>query len=146
MYRFPQPPIHETPISGILPWVQWFTRVVAYFRVEEPVLPTLGAGWNNFGSGFEDAQYWKDNASGTVHIQGLVQYPTGSPSAGNVIFVLPNGYRPRKILSFTVGTANTSTSHTIGRCDIYPNGNVTYLHGSHNYYFELNGITFRTYE
>lgn len=144
--KFPQPPLHSAPIAGILPWVQWFSQIVSYFRVEPSTLATLNAGWNNFGSGFEDTHYWMDNASQTVHIQGLIQYPTGSPSSGNVIFTLPVGHRPQKILSFTVGTANTAGAHTIGMCYIYPNGNVTYENGSYKYYFQLNGISFRAYQ
>lgn len=146
MYRFPQPPIHEAPIAGILSWVQWFTRVVAYFRVEQPLIPTLTTGWQNYGAPEEVAQYWKDNASGTVHIQGLIKYPTGTPASGSTIFTLPEGYRPDNNISITVGTANSAGAHTIGRCVIKATGEVTYDNGSYKYYFELNGITFRTYE
>lgn len=144
--NFPQPPLHAAPIAGVLSWVQWFSQVVSYFFVEAPIDPTLSTGWNNFGSGYEEAQYWKDNATEMVHIQGLIQYPTGSPASGNVIFTLPVGYRPEKTILITVGTANTSTSHTIGRCDILANGDVVYKDGDHKYYFQLNNISFRAYQ
>ena len=144
--NFPQPPIHAAPIAGILSWVQWFSQVVRYFFVEAAIAPTLAAGWVNFGGGFRQAQYWKDNATSMVHIEGLVNYPTGTPSTGTPIFTLPAGYRPNETITFTVGSATSAASHTIARCDIQANGDVHYVNGSFKYYFQLNNISFRAYQ
>ena len=145
MFKFPQRPIHEAPIAGVLPWVQWFTQIVNYFKVEAPTAPTLNGTWANFGGSYQTVEYWKDNATGMVHIQGLIKN-SGAPAAGSVIFTLPEGYRPPATMLFTVGTATTSISRTMGRCDINSAGQVTYQTGYYAYYFELNGISFRTYE
>ena len=114
-------------------------------RIEPPTAPTLGGTWANFGGSYQTAEYWKDNATGMVHIQGLIKN-AGAPVAGDVIFTLPAGYRPPATMLFAVGTATTAISRTMGRCDINSAGQVTYQTGYHAYYFELNGISFRTYE
>lgn len=144
--NFPQPPIHAAPIAGILSWVQWFSQVVSYFFVEAAIAPTLAAGWVNFGGGFRQAQYWKDNATGMVHIEGLVNYPTGTPTTATAIFTLPAGYRPSEIITFSVGSATTAAAHKIGQCEIQTNGDVHYVYGDFKYYFELNNISFRAYQ
>jgi len=144
--KFPQPPLHADPIAGVLSWVQWFSQIVSYFFVEAAIAPTLATGWTNFGGGFREAEYWKDNATGMVQIEGLVNYATGTPTTNTPIFTLPVGYRPNQIITFTVGSATTSAAHTIARCDIQTNGNVNYVNGSFKYYFQLNNISFRAYQ
>lgn len=144
--NFPQPPLHAAPIAGILSWVQWFSQIVSYFFVETAIAPTLTTGWANVGGAYQNANYWKDNATGMVHIEGLVYYPTGTPATNSSIFILPVGYRPQNTITFTVGSATSAGSHTIARCDILSTGEVTYVNGSYKYYFQLNNISFRAYQ
>ena len=59
-------------------------------------VPTLLNSWVDYALGFDLRGYRKD-ASGTVHIQGLVK--NGS-AVNAVIFTLPTGYRPANNLVF----------------------------------------------
>jgi len=59
--------------------------------------PTLTNSWLNYGSGWQDAQYARDN-SGWVHIRGFVKLGSEVAPA----FTLPVGYRP-DIRKYTKG-------------------------------------------
>src|SRR5438445_48341 len=58
------------------------------------VVPTLAAGWSNFGGSEDTAAYRKD-ANGRVEIRGTVV-----SAATGVVFTLPDGFRPA--MSFLV--------------------------------------------
>jgi hypothetical protein len=63
------------------------------------------------------AGYYRDVA-GNVHLLGWVQ-KCGTPATGNVIFVLPPGYRPGHDFSFPVAPATGNQ-----QVDVTTNGNV----------------------
>jgi|SRR5579863_10146055 len=94
--------------------------------------PTLLNGWVNFGSGFENAGYWKDSHN-LVHVQGLVKLGT-IPST---VFLLPVGYRPPAGLIFPVFSNNA-----FGWINVNTNGTVTASGGS-NASFSLRIPPFR---
>lgn len=80
--------------------------------------PVLLNGWVNFDPvNWSPATYWRD-ASGVVHIEGLVR--SGITVAGTPIFVLPEGFRPSNNLLFAVIANNA-----IGRVDVKASGAVT---------------------
>ncbi len=97
--------------------------------------PSLQNSWVNFGSGFEDAQYYKDSF-GIVHLKGLIK--DGTTAAGTAIFTLPSGYRPAARHVFPT----VIYDNTIGRIDVMSNGEVQVQHGNATW-TSLSGITFR---
>lgn len=58
--------------------------------------PAFENSWANTGGGTRPLGFWEDDASGLVHVRGLV---TRSGDAGffEVVFTLPTGYRPSEI-------------------------------------------------
>lgn len=88
--------------------------------------------WTNFGSGYNDAGYYKDPL-GRVHLRGLVK----SGTIGNGIFTLPSGYRPPNIQVHAV-----ASNAAFGYLDISTAGVVRPLVGN-TAWVSLDGITFR---
>lgn len=97
--------------------------------------PTMLNSWSDYGSGYEEASYWKD-ACGVVHIAGFIS--GGTIADGTVIFNLPVGYRPRASEKFIVVSLNA-----VCIIDIYTNGNVTIRTGANSGWLSLSGIQFR---
>jgi len=85
------------------------------------------------GAPFTAPTYEKD-VNGIVMIRGLVKSGAG---VGLPIFNLPVGFRPAGNEIFPV-----ITDTGIGRADVLPNSDVTYVSGG-NLYFSLGGISFR---
>lgn len=92
--------------------------------------------WTNFGSGYANAAYWKDE-NGVVHLEGLIK----SGTLGVAAFVLPPGYRPSAARIFT-----TFSNNTVGAIQIQADGSVQPLAigTASNASYSLNGISFRT--
>ena len=88
--------------------------------------------WTNFGSGYNDAGYYKDPL-GVVHLRGLVK----SGTIGTGIFTLPSGYRPPNIQVHAV-----ASNAAFGYLDISTAGVVRPLVGNTTW-VSLDGITFR---
>ena len=134
--NFPQPPLHSSPIAGILPWVQWFSQVTSYFK--DPVFkaPTLSPNWSNVGGAYQTARYYID-PTGIVYLEGSIK-KSSAGVAGETIFTLPVGYRPSAQLSFPVD-ANGS----YGKIDVKANGTVVYQAGTATVSISLSGITFK---
>ena len=150
---FPQPPLQEDPISGSLPWVNWFSTAQKYFKSLADTVaantanittlmaspswqtPTLATNWSNYGAPWQTARYYKDSL-GIVHLEGLVKKSTAIV-AGEVIFTLPSGYLPSNAIIFAV---DSGASH--GRCDVMSDGRVVVTVGNAGY-FSLSGITFK---
>lgn len=100
----------------------------------------FGTGWGNF-AGYDTAAYYRD-AGGIVRLKGLVA-KSSAPAAGNVIFTLPEGYRPAASLIFAVLTGAT---RTLGEVEIQTDGDVVWGSGNTvaaGNFTSLNGITFR---
>jgi hypothetical protein len=99
---------------------------------EQFIAPTLLNSWVNFGSGFNDAGYFKD-ANGVVHLRGLIK----SGVIGTAAFNLPIGYRPKN-----TELINAISNNALGRLDILNTGDINLAAGS-NIWFSLDSITFR---
>ena len=104
------------------------------------ITPTLLNGWVTFGSTFQTAQYYKDSI-GIVHFRGFVK----SGSVTSVIFILPEGYRPRgTTIAMPVVSAGDSAGMGIssGTLNIQPNGQVQAAVNVKNGFLTLDGISF----
>ena len=87
--------------------------------------------WVDYGSGYQGAEYWKDN-NGFVHVRGFVK--TGTPPS--TVFTLPTGFRPKNKEVFAVIAYGT-----VGQVDVDTDGTVDVIAGSSTY-TSLSGITF----
>ena len=101
---------------------------------ESRTTPTLLNSWQNYGTSYESAVYWKDKCN-VVHLGGMVK--GGTVTDGTVIFALPSGYRPRSPEKFITVSVNA-----ICILDIYTNGNVTIRAGANASWLSLSGISF----
>jgi hypothetical protein len=99
----------------------------------------FAAGWGNYGAGFETASY--SRIGRLVVLQGLVTKTGGTPTAGDLIAVLPIGFRPSGGLVFAVATGETTA---VGRVDLAANGNINWRAGASGEadYTALSGIVF----
>lgn len=113
-----------TTVPGVL--------VAGSIYAEPWIAGTLIGTWSNFGAGFNNAGFYKDQ-TGRVYLRGLVRFGT----VGSNIFLLPPGYRPTGRELHAV-----NSNGAIGRIDITTSGEVIALTGS-NEFFSLDGITFR---
>lgn len=96
--------------------------------------PAFQNSWVNYGSGWTNCEFFKDEM-GIVRIKGLVKNGT----ANTVVFTLPVGYRPLKIIHFTALGAQTTPMVT---GNVLPNGEVKQRTGT-NGYFSLDRLAFR---
>ena len=105
-----------------------------YIGPEAVIAPTLNAPAANFGLPFSDAGYYKDRDR--VYLQGAL---SGTCVPGQVLFTLPVGYRPAKIVVLTAIIDGVS----LGRVDIHSNGDVLYVFGPNPGSVVLDGLSFR---
>lgn len=93
-------------------------------------------GWQNFGSTYAPAAYWKDE-NGLVHLEGLIKSGTLSIAA----FVLPPGYRPAMDRIFSVFSNNS-----VGMIQVQADGSVQPMSigTASNASYGLDGVVFRT--
>lgn len=99
------------------------------------LIPTLNSPWINYGGGFMGARYYKTN-EGLVVLEGLIQAPGGSPTAGVVLFTLLAGYRPSSTQMFCTWSGGGAC-----RFDVLTNGDVVMQNGN-TAFTSLNGISF----
>ncbi|MBI3936419.1 MAG: hypothetical protein HY323_05535 [Betaproteobacteria bacterium] len=104
--------------------------------------PAFGTNWGNYGTPWETAAFYKDPL-GRVYLKGMTT-KTGTPTINDVIFTLPEGYRPAKDLLFGVASETTGTFGA-SRVDVKANGDVVWIAGgtSETDYTQLNNISFR---
>ena len=100
--------------------------------------PCLLNGWQNYGVFYEDLEIFK-NKYGLVTMNGLVK-----GDFSKIIFKLPEGWKPKKQLIFSVMSDNTSRRLDINSngelflsINGYPKGEVT-----GNGWVSLSGISF----
>jgi hypothetical protein len=104
---------------------------------------TLGSGWVNYSpfvvAGYEVASCSRFGR--LVVLQGLVTKSGGTPTVGDVIATLPEGFRPAGRLLFAVPTGGTNA---FGRVDVLANGEIQWHAGSTNEtdHASLSGIAF----
>ena len=95
-------------------------------------------GWQDYAPQWQGARFYKD-ILGIVHIQGMVKNVGGDSTA--VIFTLPVGYRPAKVL------ANSAIAATQGivvpiLLDVCPDGSVV-PEGTISNWLGFSDVTFR---
>lgn len=100
---------------------------------EDWQLPILENGWENYGSGYAPARFFKD-ATGIVHVQGLIR----NRLLGFAAFTLPPGYRPGARLIF----ATITDPNTVARVDVADDGSVIPITGN-SPWLSVSGISFR---
>jgi hypothetical protein len=107
--------------------------------------PAFGAGWKNYGSGFQNVGFRKDPL-GWVHLKGLLGTGAPLPAIGATIFTLPVGNRPPAQISMF---ATFDLNAFIARIDVYPSGAVIVAGdtagtiGATSFY-ALDGLSFDT--
>jgi len=105
--------------------------------IEAPIDATLNASWTVYSSSYSNPGYYKDNER--VFLRGLLR-KTGAYVLGEVIFVLPVGYRPTARKLCAGGQVGKNV-----RVDILANGEVHYMNGSNGSNFiSLEDISFDT--
>ncbi|MFA5962310.1 MAG: hypothetical protein WC848_06525 [Parcubacteria group bacterium] len=103
------------------------------------------AGWVNYNTGHQVAQYAIDSSTGLVYLRGLVVHKTGASvtAATGVFATIPtSNCRPLKRLTFPAW-ASIGGAYTAGRIDILPNGNLR-QEAANNGFATLDGIVFST--
>lgn len=101
--------------------------------------PAFSAGWGNYPTGYAHVSYWRSGR--TVFLSGLASKTGGTPGSGDVIFVLPVGFRP---VTSEVFSAATGEATTFGRVDVDPAGQVIWRSGAgaETDFTSLSGISF----
>lgn len=99
---------------------------------EDWIEPTLLNGWENYGSPLATLAFYKDEFS-NVHIKGTVK----SGTINQILFTLPEGYRPLNNLGFSC-----VSSGSISVVSILPTGSARITNGS-NTDVSLDSISFR---
>ncbi|MDO1501488.1 hypothetical protein Q2T40_15235 [Winogradskyella maritima] len=101
---------------------------------------TYGISYSPYVStGFEGPRYYIDKNK--VHIEGYMRkdFGTGGISQGNMLFVLPTGYRPlNKHMFICPQVAGTNLTVSVN-----PDGTVVAEEDSSNQFIALNSISFR---
>lgn len=135
------------PPSTIQPWGwEWIKWLSSFFDVvsralikvdADSVTPWAALGllnsWVNFGGASQVAQFQR-HIGARVQLRGTIK--AGTPVAGTVIGILPEGFRPKQELVFVV--ANNSDR---GEVSVHANGNIVFETGN-NAFFSLDNITF----
>lgn len=133
--------------AGLLAWETDTKSLVAYSgSVWETIAsantawttPTLAGSWSNYGGAFSLPGYRR--IGDVVYLRGLVAR-SGSPSANDVIFTLPAGFRPTGTVMFPAWAG----VNTVSRVDINNAGQVTWQDGTAAQaatFLSLSGILF----
>lgn len=103
--------------------------------------PAFGTNWGNYGGNEETAAFYRDPLL-VVRLKGMVT-KTGTPAISDVIFTLPEGYRPPKSSYFAVATGQTNAVD--GQVQIQTDGDVVWICGNttEQDYTSFMGINFR---
>jgi len=112
---------------------------ISWTTASEPwVAPGLTNSWVNFGaSPWPPAGYYRD-ASGVVHLRGLIK--SGASGAG--AFTLPAGYRPAYYIQFPGFASAGAAQVTVDATGIVTPANLT-TGSSVTAFVSLDGVTFR---
>ena len=104
--------------------------------------PTLLNGWENYGGAWVQAGYAKDD-QGIVHVRGMIR--NGTTLQDTVLFNLPAGYRPLRLVLFGV-THGEVGPPSLGRIDFVPDGEVAIVlpDAAANSWLSLANISFST--
>ena len=97
--------------------------------------PTLLNSWVNFGSGYANAGYRKDPATGLVYLRGMIS--SGTTTNGTVILNLPAGFRPANAILAPQLFSNGS-AELFCRISILNTGDVQIGPGISNTFLSIN--------
>jgi hypothetical protein len=99
--------------------------------------------WTNYGGPYATGAYRKD-PTGKVHLRGLLAKGAGVPVSGDVMAILPAGYRPAMRYLFSAGGGGPADLYS--RIDVLPNGEITFLAGAtvESDFTTLDNISFWT--
>lgn len=101
---------------------------------EDYIYPTLLSSWENYGSSFVPARFYK-NTMGEVIIEGLLK----NGASNTIAFELPIGYRPEYTLNFVIVNGATA----IGMCQVSASGAVKIFITATATDVSISGISFR---
>jgi hypothetical protein len=85
--------------------------------------------WSNLGEGYPNAVFRKDQ-QGRVYLQGVAHKGPGAPAVGDVIAVLPVGYRPSGTRVFSPTTAGTNPGDPHSRLHVLATGELQWIGGA----------------
>jgi hypothetical protein len=88
---------------------------------------TFAGSWTNYGAPYATGAYRKD-AAGKVHLRGLLAKGAGIPASGDVMAVLPPGYRPA--MRYLFGGGGGAPTELYTRVDVLPTGEITFMAGA----------------
>ena len=97
------------------------------------------------GAGYPDAAYRKDQ-HGRVFLRGLVHKVPGGPALGDVVAVLPAGYRPIGTAAFSPSTGGPSPGDADSRLQVLASDEIQWVScatGEEDF-TSLDGIDFWT--
>lgn len=106
---------------------------------EDWIAPTLEAGFANAGGTDAVAGYYLDSV-GEVHLKGTITVPASA--SGQLIFTLPEDYRPAEDRRFGCRQGSTDRAHIVVEAD----GQVRYSAATGSGSVSLDVITFRAEE
>ena len=119
--RGPQGPSGSTGSSGAPGSPASSPRRSRGERCRTPARRRLRAGQRHTAGAFRKDPF------GSVDLRGLVTKNPGTPSQGDVIALLPAGYRPPARMAFPVATG--SATDVYGRVDVQADGAVVWIAG-----------------
>lgn len=144
-----------TPVVGAFCVVAVMTGTTRAYLVQHdaanagsPTLDTwhafpFNANFSNYGSIFQVCEFTKD-IFGFVHLRGLYHKLTVAPASGEVVGILPVGYRPAALEIFT--QPSSASVNWFDRIDIDASGNVAWSSTDRAWdggYASLAGISFQ---
>jgi len=101
--------------------------------------------WASFGGGYPSGAFRKDQ-HGRVFLRGLVHKEPGAPALGDVIAVLPAGYRPPGTCVFSPTTSGPNPAGTDSRLQVLASGEIQWIAGASGEadFTSLDSISFWT--
>ena len=113
--------------TGLIKFLQYIKGPDHWHYVGETGEPAFANSWVNYDiDNWADARFMKD-ATGVVHIQGMIK--DGTISASLPAFVLPAGYRPIDDLIYA-----TASNNAFGRISVLANGYVLAVVGNNAWF------------
>lgn len=103
-------------------------------RDDSWTIPQLSNSWEHYGSPYHSVGYWKDSDD-QVHLTGCAK----SGTLGEVLFILPENYRPGKDRVYPVATYNDS----VGKVTVRSTGEIVVGDNCSTTWTSLDGILFR---
>jgi lysophospholipase L1-like esterase len=114
-----------------------YTNDVKYNAPFAVLSPTLQNSWVNYGNGYEQVGYYKNN--GKVYLKGLIK--SGVVSNNNLIFTLLTGFRPSSTRLVPVSSYD-GTNVASGFLEIRSDGTVNTQLNIKNTWLSLEDVSF----